>query len=540
MNLKKILTVVSVTIMASSCLAADVIEALEKINEKITQMRQHEPEKSLEWEIVNINDCLKVDKYQVRKDKYATEQQRLTVFESFFHVACSGYEAESLNFFTSDENQLSQDHVLRHFMALWIMRKAAFSLYENPTNYNDFLKNISNDIGQIIPKDPKDGPDKKTSDILREYKQDRALRVLLPESMIKVFIKACDFPDVENDYKLEVQGVYEFINWTCPPRQEQDVNPIFPQDPNKGKDGPTPPVAPLPQDYMFEYYEQLKNQQQLPNDAAIARSAQEEEDARLAALLQGQPMPASGKTVDLPEKKTPTKTDAELALELQMKELSRAPTARPQENSGGGQQGPVPAYPPLIGKQANLLFAATAAPTQPTNQEVREDRELFGNIYAAYRPITERQDVNVHDRTSFTKNHYQSIKRLEQTYFGITNDKDLLNFDQINSKVLAWLPKSHLEMNRKPAVLRAMNLIRGYYNTPTGADAETGVDLKELFSHVCRMAEEFGQEWQILDKLAENIETGGGCHPGVSGRFGLLYFFFLSTCVQNNTNLLRQ
>ncbi|ARN84056.1 hypothetical protein [Candidatus Nucleicultrix amoebiphila] len=172
-----------------------------------------------------------------------------------------------------------------------------------------------------------------------------------------------------------------------------------------------------------------------------------------------------------------------------------------------------------------------------------EDKKFIGLIREQFAKIP--FDSNVHSMTvTFARTHYSRIKKIEQSYLKITTDATLKSIKEIKEGLESYmeiikaqeleLPKKDVQKltDRMPAIAKMLTQIESvYWNNPT--DGETTVNLKEVFSHTYTLAQTYGPDYLglLCEKLAENYETQGGCHPGVNGRLVAFYFTLLTDAI---------
>lgn len=154
------------------------------------------------------------------------------------------------------------------------------------------------------------------------------------------------------------------------------------------------------------------------------------------------------------------------------------------------------------------------------------DQQILNQAVAAAQEL--KMDLDVHGMTrTFSRSYYLAMRELEQKYLGITSHRTI-GLEEIISQINEFLAKNEGLAPYKTAITRILNKIRTYWQIPV--DGETGLDLRELFSTTFLIAERYGEAaLTILSiTLADNLNTNGGCHPGVSGRLAYLYFLFVS------------
>jgi hypothetical protein len=188
---------------------------------------------------------------------------------------------------------------------------------------------------------------------------------------------------------------------------------------------------------------------------------------------------------------------------------------------------------------ARAVFQASSTPAL-----LPEDRTVYLNILGSFLAISD--DVDVHTMTrSFCARWYDQMKRLEQKYLAYTSDltpesymKGLETFKRdLNTNAY----RDHFSASSLTPQYRTMISLletnKGFWvQGAQDVDGETGQSLREAFAHVytfaCRMdaknSARLGREMMeyrglFCSKLAENIETDGGCHPGITGRLVALY-----------------
>ena len=188
---------------------------------------------------------------------------------------------------------------------------------------------------------------------------------------------------------------------------------------------------------------------------------------------------------------------------------------------------------------ARAVFQASSTPVLSS-----EDRAVYLNILGAFLAISD--DVDVHTMTrSFCARWYAHMKRLEQKYLGYTNElttesymKGLETFKRdLNTNAF----RDHFSASSLVPQYRTMTSLletnKGFWvQGARDVDGETQQSLREAFAHVytfaCRMdaknSARTGREMMeyrglFCSKLSENIETDGGCHPGITGRLVALY-----------------
>lgn len=188
---------------------------------------------------------------------------------------------------------------------------------------------------------------------------------------------------------------------------------------------------------------------------------------------------------------------------------------------------------------ARAVFQASSAPVLESG-----DRAIYLNILASFLAISD--DVDVHTMTrSFCARWYADIKMLEQKYLGYTNALDSQSYmrglEVFKADLRTNAFQDHFSASALANQFRLMNSLletnKGFWvQGARDVDAETQQSLREVFAHVytfaCRMdakkSERMGREVMeyrglFCSKLAENIETDGGCHPGITGRLVALY-----------------
>ncbi|WP_010299016.1 hypothetical protein [Candidatus Odyssella thessalonicensis] len=154
------------------------------------------------------------------------------------------------------------------------------------------------------------------------------------------------------------------------------------------------------------------------------------------------------------------------------------------------------------------------------------DQQILNQAVAAVQEL--KMDLDVHGMTrTFARNHYPAMRELEQKYLGITSHRTI-GLEGIISQINKFLDKNEGLAPYKVAIASILSKIRIYWQTPI--DGETGVNLQELFSNTFLVAERYGDAALTILSiiLADNLNTNGGCHPGVAGRLAYLYFLFVN------------
>ena len=144
-------------------------------------------------------------------------------------------------------------------------------------------------------------------------------------------------------------------------------------------------------------------------------------------------------------------------------------------------------------------------------------------------------DLDVHRITAaFARPNYPAIKQLEQKYMRITNNRPLLSPDDIQRIVDGLSTRVEHLRNEKGNVDTAIANIRNYYRSPV--DNETGLDIQEVISTTFTLAGSYGEDAlvNLYLTMADNRATGGGCHPGITGRLVQQYITFVSAAFQAN------
>ena len=158
------------------------------------------------------------------------------------------------------------------------------------------------------------------------------------------------------------------------------------------------------------------------------------------------------------------------------------------------------------------------------------DKEIYQTIATASKGI--KNDSDVHTMTAtFARPYFNETKKLEQTYLGIVQQHKSLTLENITEVIQGVAQRNQAISALMPPINEALALIRGYWNTPI--DGETGLDIREVMSNCFILARTYGDAAleNLCIILADNKQTGGGCHPGVTGRFAHSYFIEVSAAL---------
>ncbi len=155
-------------------------------------------------------------------------------------------------------------------------------------------------------------------------------------------------------------------------------------------------------------------------------------------------------------------------------------------------------------------------------QLVPKQREKIPAIRAAADRI--RPETDVHGMTStFACPFYPEIKVLAHALFALPEENLTLDSLQANLNGFVQARMKEEQTNIDGTFAK----IHEYWNNPV--DQETGVNLQEVLFHVYTIARNDENSTRSLcATLADNIATGGGCHPGVTGRLVLSYWSMVS------------
>lgn len=153
-------------------------------------------------------------------------------------------------------------------------------------------------------------------------------------------------------------------------------------------------------------------------------------------------------------------------------------------------------------------------------QEVNKDN--IPNIRQAASAITPESDVHAMTST-FARPFYPDIRRFACALSALPEGN--LTLDSLQANLNGFVRNF---MKEKQASIDAtFTNIRTYWNNPV--DAETGVNLQEVLFHVYAIARNDLTTMQsFCQTLADNTETQGGCHPGITGRLVLSYWGMVS------------
>ncbi len=158
------------------------------------------------------------------------------------------------------------------------------------------------------------------------------------------------------------------------------------------------------------------------------------------------------------------------------------------------------------------------------------DKEIYQKIAMASQNI--KHDSDVHTMTAtFARPYFNETKKLEQTYLGIVQQHTPLTLEDITQVIQGVSQRNQAIADLMPPINETLALIRGYWNTPV--DGETGLDIREVMSNCFILARTYGDAAleNLCIILADNKQTGGGCHPGVTGRFAHSYFIEVSAAL---------
>jgi len=126
------------------------------------------------------------------------------------------------------------------------------------------------------------------------------------------------------------------------------------------------------------------------------------------------------------------------------------------------------------------------------------------------------QAVNIHIFTKELGQHFITFLDIDKKY---SLSHPNLMVEKVTTDIIAQTPNE-----RKSSVTTVLNSIKNF----SGIDAETGVNLQDLFLRVCSLIKiETDGSGLLIDNLAHNIETQGGCIPGIVARLIHLYTRFV-------------
>jgi hypothetical protein len=161
----------------------------------------------------------------------------------------------------------------------------------------------------------------------------------------------------------------------------------------------------------------------------------------------------------------------------------------------------------------------------------KEDDKNYELIVTASRNIKHNSDVYTITQT-FARPHHGTLKFLETKYMGILNKKPALSLDEIE-KIINRLYQRNYEIEKlKEPISQVLAKIRTYWPSPV--DIETGIDITKVMSDTFVIAEVYGDAAleNLCLTLADNTQTNGGCHPGVTGRLAYMFFVFVSSALE--------
>lgn len=170
-------------------------------------------------------------------------------------------------------------------------------------------------------------------------------------------------------------------------------------------------------------------------------------------------------------------------------------------------------------------------PVVPTDA-TEEDIKNLNMVVQASRNI--KMDSDVHGMTrTFARPYYQHIKSLEQKYLKISTASAPLTLEEVEQIINQLTQRRENIKTLIPAINVAITKMRGYWGSPV--DNETGVNLQEALSNTFLVAQAYGDDAlaSLCFVLADNDLTGGGCHPGITGRLVQQYFIFVSAAFEH-------